>query len=189
VLGLQEPKIDTENCILRIPGVEDALEMLEFNIINRQYLKPWEPNKDPKYFTEEHWINSINEIRNNFLQDKSCCFNLYLRHNNKLIGTVNYSNFIRGAFHSCFLGFKIAEYEQGKGLMSEAIRASIKYVFGTLNLHRISANYMPHNHASAKVLEKIGFIKEGIAENYLRINGKWETHILTSLVNPEWRNK
>lgn len=115
--------------------------------------------------------------------------NIYLVNTQELIGMVNYSNFIRGAFQSCFMGYKISENMQGKGLITEAIKASINFVFGELNLHRISANYMPRNNASARVLEKCEFTKEGIAADYLYINGKWEQHILTSLINKNWIEK
>ena len=45
---------------------------------------------------------------------------------------------------------------------------------------------MPSNKRSAQLLQKIGFIIEGYAKNYLLINGQWEDHILTSLTNEKW---
>lgn len=59
------------------------------------------------------------------------------------------------------------------------------FAFGTLRLHRIMANYLPHNTRSGAVLSRLGFKREGYAEAYLFINGKWQDHILTPLVNPE----
>ena len=55
-----------------------------------------------------------------------------------------------------WIGFKIDQDLQGKGLITDALQASIIYVFKSINLHRIAANYMPRNLASAKVLEKCG---------------------------------
>jgi ribosomal-protein-alanine N-acetyltransferase len=43
---------------------------------------------------------------------------------------------------------------------------------------------MPANTRSARLLEKLGFEKEGFARRYLYINGRWEDHVLTSLINP-----
>ncbi|MCJ8298752.1 MAG: 30S ribosomal protein S5 alanine N-acetyltransferase, partial [Pseudomonadales bacterium] len=51
-------------------------------------------------------------------------------------------------------------------------------------LHRIMANYIPENVRSAKVLEKVGFKKEGYSPSYLKIAGKWQDHVLTALINP-----
>ena len=70
--------------------------------------------------------------------------------------------------------------------MHEALERSIRYVFEELTLHRIMSNYMPVNTRSAKVLERLGFEKEGYAKNYLLINDRWEDHILTALSYERW---
>ncbi|MGL4717164.1 MAG: 30S ribosomal protein S5 alanine N-acetyltransferase, partial [Aeromonas sp.] len=44
--------------------------------------------------------------------------------------------------------------------------------------------YMPANQRSGALLERLGFEREGFARAYLLINGRWEDHILTSLINP-----
>jgi len=51
-------------------------------------------------------------------------------------------------------------------------------------VHRIHANYMPHNRRSGAVLRRLGFVVDGFARDYLQINGRWEDHVLTSLINP-----
>ena len=56
-------------------------------------------------------------------------------------------------------------------------------------MHRIMANYMPHNQRSGNLLKKLGFVVEGYARDYLLINGKWEDHILTSLNNDNYELK
>ncbi len=91
---------------------------------------------------------------------------------------------VRGAAQFCYLGYSIDESKQGLGLMSEALRAAIGYVFSELRLHRIMANYMPTNERSGNLLKRLGFKVEGYARDYLYLNGKWQDHILTSLVNP-----
>jgi ribosomal-protein-alanine N-acetyltransferase len=104
-----------------------------------------------------------------------------------VIGTINFSNFFRGAAHFCYVGYSLSVNEQGKGYMTEALGTAVQYVFTELNIHRIMANYMPHNRRSGNVLRKLGFTVEGYARDYLMINGKWEDHILTSLINPDWK--
>jgi ribosomal-protein-alanine N-acetyltransferase len=54
-----------------------------------------------------------------------------------------------------------------------------------LRLHRVMANYVPENERSARVLEKLGFEKEGYARSCLKIAGKWRDHILTAKLNPK----
>jgi len=71
--------------------------------------------------------------------------------------------------------------------MHEGLKASLDYVFGDLNLHRVMANFMPHNLRSNAVLRRLGFTVEGYARDYLYIDGAWRDHVLTSLTNPNWR--
>ena len=67
--------------------------------------------------------------------------------------------------------------------MFEALSLTNAYMFADLGLHRIMAGYLPHNDRSGKLLDRLGFEKEGLARKYLKINGRWEDHVLTSLIN------
>ena len=68
--------------------------------------------------------------------------------------------------------------------MSEALRAATAWIFGELRLHRIMANYRPENARSGRVLERLGFVREGFAKDYLFIDGAWTDHVLTALTTP-----
>ena len=65
-------------------------------------------------------------------------------------------------------------------------RATNAFAFAELRLHRIMANYRPENTRSAQVLERLGFRREGIAHDYLFIDGAWRDHVLTALVHPTY---
>jgi ribosomal-protein-alanine N-acetyltransferase len=86
----------------------------------------------------------------------------------------------------CNLGYGLAEKRQGEGIMREALELAIDYAFKHMNLHRLQANYMPHNRRSGGLLRRLGFTVEGYARDYLFLNGAWEDHVLTSLTNPAW---
>ncbi|EJA8914550.1 ribosomal protein S5-alanine N-acetyltransferase, partial [Escherichia coli] len=96
------------------------------------------------------------------------------------------SNVVRGSFHACYLGYSIGQKWQGKGLMFEALSAAIRYMQRTQHIHRIMANYMPHNKRSGDLLARLGFEKEGYAKDYLLIDGQWRDHVLTALTTPDW---
>lgn len=104
-----------------------------------------------------------------------------------IIGAVNFSNFVRGAFQGCHLGYAIDQEHEGKGLMYEALRLAIPYAFTELGMHRIMVNYLPHNARSATLLARLGFVAEGYARKYLLLGGQWQDHVLTSLVNDDWQ--
>lgn len=61
---------------------------------------------------------------------------------------------------------------------------SLMRTFTKLQLHRLEANIMPRNKRSLRVVEKLGFYNEGLAEKYLNINGQWEDHLHLVLRNP-----
>ncbi|MGZ5073057.1 MAG: GNAT family N-acetyltransferase, partial [Usitatibacter sp.] len=80
----------------------------------------------------------------------------------------------------------IARSHEGMGLMAEALRATNAFMFRTLRLHRIMASYRPENSRSGRLLERLGFAREGLAKDYLFIDGAWRDHVLTSLLNPRF---
>ena len=69
-------------------------------------------------------------------------------------------------------------------MMREALEATVEHVFAVLKLHRIQANYVPHNARSGRLLERLGFVNEGLAKDYLFIDGAWRDHVLTARFNP-----
>ena len=101
---------------------------------------------------------------------------------------ISFTQMERGPFQCCRLGYKLGEKFTGKGLMTESLEKAISFVFNEKLFHRIEANYMTDNFASAAVLKRAGFTVEGIAKNYLFINNDWRDHTLTSLTNNAWNN-
>lgn len=65
--------------------------------------------------------------------------------------------------------------------MQEALEPTLRYMQRQQGMHRIMANYMPHNQRSGQLLARLGFEKEGYAKDYLMINGRWRDHVLTAL--------
>jgi RimJ/RimL family protein N-acetyltransferase len=74
----------------------------------------------------------------------------------------------------------------GRGLVAEAAGALLDVGFGELRLHRIWASCLPVNPASVRVLEKLGFRREGYLRQNLRIHGFWHDSYLYALLETEW---
>lgn len=182
------PTITTERLLLRLAVPADIPAILRFFSENAAFLKPFSPTWPDTYLTEAYWLAQLAQHRRDFEQDRALKLFMWLHAAPAtIIGTVNFANFVRGAAHFCHLGYNLAQSAQGQGYMSEAVRAGCSYMFTELHMHRIMANYMPHNRPSGQLLRRLGFVVEGYARDYLRINGRWEDHILTSLVNPVWQ--
>ena len=70
--------------------------------------------------------------------------------------------------------------------MHEALTAAIAYMFDVKALHRIQANHLPENARSAALLPRLGFVREGLAKDYLFIANRWRDHVLNALCNPRF---
>lgn len=187
-MPLDLPVLTTDRLILRLALREDADALLDYYLINRDFLAPFEPTKDEQFYTLSFWQEQIERSLIEYNYDQAIRFCLFERHDpTKVIGRINFTQIQRWASHSCLLGYSLAEQKQGQGYMTEALKGSIQFMFMALNLHRVMANYMPRNQRSANVLRRLGFVVEGYARDYILINGQWEDHILTSLTNPTWQ--
>ena len=169
--------------------MSDAAAIADYLKRNRTFHRPTEPIRTKEHYTELYWRRAIRVIRREFQRDISVKLILCLQGDpNRVIGIVNFSQIFRGPFQACFLGYALDKQHEGKGLMTEALRLAVDYMFMKRNLHRVMANYMPRNAKSARVLKMLGFQIDGSAKAYLLINGKWEDHVMTSLVNRNWQS-
>ncbi|AOY90736.1 alanine acetyltransferase [Cupriavidus sp. USMAA2-4] len=151
---------------------------------NRAHLKPWEPLRPRSFYTLQSIQNRLEAMERQMEAESALHLLLFRRDSGQLIGDCNFTNIVRGPFQACHLGFSIARDCEGQGLMRECLATAIEYVFGELGLHRIMANYRPENERSARLLTGLRFEREGIARAYLKLNGAWADHVLTSLINP-----
>ena len=186
--AMDVPTLLTDRLLLTLPGKEAAARYAQFCRENSAFLEPWQGPFYQREFAVDFWQASLERRRTAFLSDRAYSFGIFWRDaglQGPLLGYCNFSEVVRGLFQACYLGYALAQSAQRKGIMTEALDAAIKYMWSTAKIHRIMANYMPHNTRSAAVLQRLGFAVEGAAKNYLYINGEWRDHVLTSLTNPE----
>lgn len=196
---MNSPKIVTlpaSRVTVRHATVQDISAILQYFTRNKAHLAPVEPLKFPGFYTEPYWQELLRQRLLETQHDRSLKLFIFLNSSDSnsldsnssepaLIGALNFSNFTRGVFQNCTVGYSLDEACQGQGYMSEALATGIDYVFNQLNFHRIEANYMPHNQRSGRLLKRLGFIPHGYARNYLYIAGQWQDHVLTHLLNPD----
>jgi [ribosomal protein S5]-alanine N-acetyltransferase len=183
------PLIETERLILTVPTPDDAPRMLSYVLRNQEHFASWEQTRASEYYTLEYWSKQLLSVAEEFRRGESLRLILLDRENRSgpIQGQCTFSNIVRGPFQAAYLGYSLDVDAVGKGLMYEALTAAISYVFEDLNLHRVMANYIPSNERSARLLRRLGFELEGYALDYLQIAGKWQAHILTALINEEWK--
>jgi ribosomal-protein-alanine N-acetyltransferase len=176
--------LKTDRLLLCPLGAEHAETVQDYLLRNKAFFKPWSPIPAPDFFELESIEKRMHQEKWNASQKKQLRFYIFSvtdKAKQYILGDIHYSNLIFGAFQSCFLGYKTDQRACGKGIMTEALQATNAYLFEHWGLHRIEANIMPSNKASLRVVEKLNFDKEGLARNYLNINGQWEDHLRFAL--------
>lgn len=180
-------EIVTERLLLFSPRLDRVESMRDFVLRNLAHLKPWSPPAPADLHLLSTWQAAIEKHHAAYAAGSEVKFWLSLRDAPELgIGSIGFTQIFRGAFCSCVLGYQIDGDYEGKGLMHEALRAAIRYMFDEQKLHRIAANYRPENVRSGRLLAKLGFRIDGYAKDYMFIDGAWRDHVLTSRVNDQF---
>jgi [ribosomal protein S5]-alanine N-acetyltransferase len=181
-------RLNTTRLVLRPPRTGDVGELRRLLRHNHTHLKPWNPaprpGEDPTSITEVS--NTVLRQRREWKNGRGFVFMLALRSEpSRFVGKVALNGIMRGAMHGAYLGYWMDVDHQGDGLCTESIRAILDFAFDAAELHRVQAAIMPRNTKSLRVIEKLGFRREGYAERYLQIGGKWEDHILFARTREE----
>jgi [ribosomal protein S5]-alanine N-acetyltransferase len=177
----------TDRLILNILHPIDADKVLLFYDKNKEHFEPWEPERDPNFYTLSYQRLTLSIENNLISQSKILRYWVFLRDNpNEIIGTVNFYNILRSSYCSCQLGYKFDRDYTGFGYAYESIREAIKVILYDYQLHRIEANIMPSNTPSINLINKLGFSYEGLAKSSIHINHKWEDHARYAYINPEY---
>jgi RimJ/RimL family protein N-acetyltransferase len=85
------------------------------------------------------------------------------------------------------IGYFVVPSERGKGHCSEAAKIMVDYLFLSSDIVRIQAHTDLRNVASQKVLEKVGFRKEGIIRKSIFNRGEWRDAYVYSILREEWK--
>ncbi len=81
---------------------------------------------------------------------------------------------------------------RGKGYTSEAAKLLVDYLFSTKMIERLQATTSPGNIASQRIVQKLGFKKEGVLRSTYFVNGRYDNSVIFGLLRKEWeefRNK
>jgi ribosomal-protein-alanine N-acetyltransferase len=99
-----------------------------------------------------------------------------LRSTGAIAGKVSIDSIIRGRFQSASLGYNAFAPTAGQGYLTEGVGLTVRYAFEQLRLHRLEANIQPGNHPSRRLVQRLGFRREGYSPEMLFIDGAWRDH-------------
>ncbi len=181
------PVIRGPGITVRAPTMADYPAWAALREESRQFLAPWEPSWAPDELTRAAFRRRLKRYGRDIRDDVGYPFLVFRAGDDVLLGGLTLAYVRRGVTQSCTLGYWMGARYAGRGVMTAAVRTVIPFAFDTLKLHRVEAACLPSNEASIRLLEKVGFRREGYAHRYLCINGDWRDHVLFALVADEPR--
>lgn len=178
-----ELTVHTERLLLRPVAVDDATALFEHA-------------SDPELPRQMTWAAhaSVAQTRE-FLA--SCVaereagreFVWVIEESGRVAGLVGVEGVVRGVLASRFdraeLGYWLGRDFRGRGLMTEAARAALEMAFGVLALHKVTVHAFSENHASLRVIEKLGFTRVGRKREDVRKDGVWHDQIAYEMLSGE----
>lgn len=172
------PELETERLLLRRVNTNDIKEIfaLRSNPETMKYIPR------PLVKTNEDALEHIAMIDIKIEANEGINWAITLKDNPKLIGVIGHYR-IKPEHYRAEIGYMLLPEYHGKGIVSEAVKEAVNYGFQVMKLHSIEAIIDPNNDASAKVLEKNGFIKEAHLKENEFYEGRFFDTVIYSLLN------
>lgn len=187
--GVPPVRLSYRRVYLRPPLGSDWEQWATLRTQSRDFLVPREATWAKDALSRGAFRRRLRTHSRDWRADRVHGFLIFLAKDDTLLGGITLSNNRRGNIQSATLGYWVGAPHAGKGYMTEALHAVIRFAFRHLNLHRLEAACLTDNPASQRVLEKTGFTREGYARKYLCINGEWRDHLTFGLLEEDYPAK
>ncbi|WP_045516188.1 GNAT family N-acetyltransferase [Neobacillus niacini] len=177
------PVIETNRLILREVTTEDAEHMFTYlsdkDVLKHMGLEPFHTVKD--VYDEIGWYQSIYD------EGTGIRWGITLKDSGNVIGSCGFLN-MKSKQYRAEVGFELSKDYWGKGIANEALEAVVKVGFQNFQLERIEALIEPGNVPSQKLVERQGFIREGLLRHYEFTCGKFDDLYIYSILKDEVMN-
>ena len=170
--------LEGEGVRLRPPRMGDFAEWAELRRTSRTFLQPWEPTWPADDLTRAAFRRRLSIYNRDLDGGTGYPFFIFSQADGRLCGGVNLRDVKRGVSQSGAIGYWAGVSCVRRGHTLAAVRAVADFAFGRLALNRLEAACVPENTASRGLLDKAGFVHEGLARSFLKINGAWRDHLL-----------
>ncbi len=176
------PDLSTERLLLRRMTMKDAQDVFE-------YSRDPEVARHVLWSAQKHISEAKDYIRymtKRYRDDLPSSWGIIDKASGRLVGTIGYMAFSEENA-SVEVGYSLAHWLWGKGLMTEALRAVIDYTFDAMDVNRIEAQHEIDNPSSGRVMEKCGMVKEGVLRQRLYNKGEFKDVALYSILRGDKR--
>ncbi len=164
---------------IRLVRARDAKVLQHELLTNREWLQPWEATL-PGASAGFDMRVSIRRLLQQYRDGSGYPF--VMEHDGEVAGQLNVWGVMRGSLCSATIGYWVSERFAGHGITPTAVALATDLCFTDLGLHRIEICIRPENHASIRVVQKLGFRYEGLRRRYIHIDGDWRDHLAFALV-------
>lgn len=172
------PVLDLGDMILREIVEDDAQDYL--NYMGRSEMSAFLTDANrPK--TLEQALEEVRYWGSLFRNKRSFYWGISLKESNKLIGTAGF-NIISGVHLRAEISYDLDYEYWGKGVMLKTIKGILKFSDFALGLIRVQATVITTNERSIKVLERCGFVNEGILRKYEIVEGEHKDYYMYARV-------
>ncbi|WP_349410050.1 GNAT family protein [Pseudalkalibacillus sp. SCS-8] len=174
------PTIETSRLTLRQVTLEDTNDLYAYlsdeEVVKHMGLEPYETPED--VMDEINWYSKI------LREGSGMRWGITLKGSDKVIGSCGFLN--RAPMHfRAEVGFELSKDFWGKGIAGEALEAVVRHGFDHLELERIEALIEPENVASQKLVERQGFLREGLLRHYEYTSGKFDDLYMYSVLRED----
>jgi len=163
---MQQPQ--TERIIVRPVRRADAAELIAANRENVDYHAPWATTFTDQAGFDGWFARTITGANVSLVAREAG--------SGALVGVINLNEIVMNVFRSTFVGYWGYAATGRRGLMTDALRAAMRYAFDEVGLHRVEANIQPSNAPSIALVQRVGFTREGFSPRYLFLDGAWRDH-------------
>lgn len=179
-----------EDIEVRPLRARDAGAWCDVRTRNEGWLSPWEgrpPSMPPVTWRERHSPAVFSAMLRNQRREARAgrMLPLAVVVEGRLAGQVTVNSIVRGAFDCGFVGYWVDRRVAGRGVLPTALALVLDHCFATVGLHRLQADVRPENTASRRVVEKLGFVQEGVHRRYLFIDDQWRDHVSYALLRED----
>lgn len=175
---------ETRRLILKVLGPDYSSDVLHFYLKDKELFEQFEADRNANFYTVGHQRTILQLEYGLTLKLAQVRFYVFLKENPEtIIGTVCLYD-ISNTYSRAEIGYKFSSQYHHNGYATEAVEKLVDIAFTDLNLHRLCAHVQKDNISSIRLLIGLGFEKEGICRDYLRLNGIWTDHLQYSLVAP-----
>jgi len=130
-------------------------------------------------------VRLLAEIHESFEQKTLFQWGIARLSDDKIIGTTTLFN-LSGKNRRAEIGYALNRRFWGNGFVNEALISLFDFAFAELSLHRVEADVDPQNAASIRVLERLGFQKEGFLRERWIVGGKFFDALFYGLLRSDW---